>query len=311
MRKRSTDDQVDCTAPIPKMRKGLWSPEEDDKLLRYMLDNGHGCWSDIARNAGLLRCGKSCRLRWINYLSPDLKRGSFSPQEERLIVHFHGILGNRWSQIAAHLPGRTDNEIKNFWNSTLNKRLKATSSLNESGSPDPRQDYATSVMTSRSLPPKGSDPSNNRYKGSSKTSPPVPVSIHHCGSPMLPAIQEWSGYDDLGSIMSPSAPGKVKLEESILGSSEMDAPPTSHLSNSSGAGSTAVSINSRINVKPGGTDHGNSFGGHHPVDLGAEPWSSFTGEEGGGNHGGRSNSWELRMGEWDDDDLSSFPFLDF
>ncbi|KAL6557521.1 Transcription factor myb83 [Orobanche minor] len=78
-----------------KLRKGLWSPEEDEKLMDYMFANGQGCWSDIARNAGLQRCGKSCRLRWINYLRPDLKRGAFSPQEEDLIVHLHSILGNR------------------------------------------------------------------------------------------------------------------------------------------------------------------------------------------------------------------------
>lgn len=80
---------------IVKLRKGLWSPEEDEKLMNYMLRNGHGCWSDIARNSGLQRCGKSCRLRWINYLRPDLKRGAFSPQEEHLILHFHSLLGNR------------------------------------------------------------------------------------------------------------------------------------------------------------------------------------------------------------------------
>nr|GEW87951.1 transcription factor MYB46-like [Tanacetum cinerariifolium] len=107
-----------------KLRKGLWSPDEDEKLMNYMLRNGQGCWTDIARNAGLQRCGKSCRLRWINYLRPDLKRGAFSPQEEQLIVHLHSIIGNRWSQIAARLPGRTDNEIKNFWNSTIKKRMK-------------------------------------------------------------------------------------------------------------------------------------------------------------------------------------------
>ncbi|KMT18835.1 hypothetical protein BVRB_2g029400 [Beta vulgaris subsp. vulgaris] len=115
---------------IVKLRKGLWSPEEDEKLMNYMLRNGHGCWSDIARNSGLQRCGKSCRLRWINYLRPDLKRGAFSPQEEHLILHFHSLLGNRWSQIAARLPGRTDNEIKNFWNSTIKKRLKQNNSSN-------------------------------------------------------------------------------------------------------------------------------------------------------------------------------------
>ena len=79
-----------------KFRKGLWSPEEDDKLMNYMLNNGQGCWSDVARNAGLQRCGKSCRLRWINYLRPDLKRGAFSPQEEEMIIHLHSLLGNRY-----------------------------------------------------------------------------------------------------------------------------------------------------------------------------------------------------------------------
>lgn len=83
-----------------KLRKGLWSPEEDEKLMSYMLSNGQGCWSDIARNAGLLRCGKSCRLRWINYLRPDLKRGAFSPQEEQLILNLHSILGNRFLSLS-------------------------------------------------------------------------------------------------------------------------------------------------------------------------------------------------------------------
>ncbi|KAJ4756320.1 MYB transcription factor [Rhynchospora pubera] len=122
-----SSNTVATTGSLVKLRKGLWSPEEDERLMTYMLSNGQGSWSDVARNAGLQRCGKSCRLRWINYLRPDLKRGAFSPQEEELIINLHSILGNRWSQIAARLPGRTDNEIKNFWNSTIKKRLKTSS----------------------------------------------------------------------------------------------------------------------------------------------------------------------------------------
>ncbi|KAJ4877642.1 Transcription factor MYB86 [Raphanus sativus] len=108
----------------PKLRKGLWSPEEDEKLLNYIARHGHGCWSSVPKLAGLQRCGKSCRLRWINYLRPDLKRGAFSQDEEGLIIELHAALGNRWSQIATRLPGRTDNEIKNFWNSCLKKKLR-------------------------------------------------------------------------------------------------------------------------------------------------------------------------------------------
>lgn len=107
-----------------KLRKGLWSPEEDEKLLRHITQFGHGCWSSVPKQTGLQRCGKSCRLRWINYLRPDLKRGTFSQQEEDLIIELHSVLGNRWSQIAAQLPGRTDNEIKNLWNSCLKKKLR-------------------------------------------------------------------------------------------------------------------------------------------------------------------------------------------
>ncbi|KAL9266912.1 Transcription factor MYB61-like protein [Drosera capensis] len=107
-----------------KLRKGLWSPEEDEKLFKHVTQRGHGCWSSVPKLAGLQRCGKSCRLRWINYLRPDLKRGAFSEEEENLIIELHSVLGNRWSQIAAQLPGRTDNEIKNLWNSSLKKKLR-------------------------------------------------------------------------------------------------------------------------------------------------------------------------------------------
>ncbi|RYR56243.1 hypothetical protein Ahy_A05g021997 [Arachis hypogaea] len=109
------------------VRRGAWTPEEDEALIEYIKKHGHGSWRTVPKQAGLLRCGKSCRLRWINYLRPDIKRGPFTTEEEGTIIQLHGMLGNRWAAIASHLPGRTDNEIKNFWNTQLKKRLPRSS----------------------------------------------------------------------------------------------------------------------------------------------------------------------------------------
>ncbi|XVF87601.1 hypothetical protein PTKIN_Ptkin18bG0133100 [Pterospermum kingtungense] len=109
------------------LRKGPWSPEEDHKLIAYINRYGIWNWSEMAKPAGLQRSGKSCRLRWMNYLKPGIKHGNFTREEEETIIDLHGRLGNRWSVIASRLPGRTDNEIKNYWHAHLSKRLKYNS----------------------------------------------------------------------------------------------------------------------------------------------------------------------------------------
>ncbi|KAF5460514.1 hypothetical protein F2P56_020378 [Juglans regia] len=106
------------------LQKGPWTAKEDTLLINYIRAHGEGHWRSLPKKAGLLRCGKSCRLRWMNYLRPDIKRGNITPDEEDLIIRLHSLLGNRWSLIAGRLPGRTDNEIKNYWNSHLGKRFK-------------------------------------------------------------------------------------------------------------------------------------------------------------------------------------------
>nr|QMX78321.1 PaGL1-like2 [Platanus x hispanica] len=104
-------------------KKGLWTMEEDKILMDYITVHGEGRWNRVAKMAGLNRCGKSCRLRWINYLNPNVKRGDFSEEEDDLIIRLHNLLGNRWSLIAGRLPGRTDNQVKNHWNTFLSKKL--------------------------------------------------------------------------------------------------------------------------------------------------------------------------------------------
>ncbi|KAL1558495.1 transcription factor RAX3-like [Salvia divinorum] len=106
------------------VKKGPWSPEEDAKLKDFINNYGPaGNWIALPQKAGLKRCGKSCRLRWLNYLRPNIKHGQFSDDEDRIICTLYGTIGSRWSIIASQLPGRTDNDIKNYWNTKLRKKI--------------------------------------------------------------------------------------------------------------------------------------------------------------------------------------------
>ncbi|WOL01167.1 Myb-related protein 305-like [Canna indica] len=133
-----------------ELRKGPWTLEEDSLLIHYIACHGEGQWNLLAKSAGLKRTGKSCRLRWLNYLKPDVKRGNLTPEEQLLILELHSKWGNRlpilhstlrfvtvvvfkfgvykntyrWARIAQHLPGRTDNEIKNYWRTRVQKKAR-------------------------------------------------------------------------------------------------------------------------------------------------------------------------------------------
>ncbi|KAJ4897650.1 Transcription factor MYB75 [Raphanus sativus] len=104
------------------LTKGAWTTEEDSLLRRCIDKYGEGKWHQVPLRAGLNRCRKSCRLRWLNYLKPTIKRGKLNSDEVDLLLRLHKLLGNRWSLIAGRLPGRTANDIKNYWNTHLSKK---------------------------------------------------------------------------------------------------------------------------------------------------------------------------------------------
>ncbi|KAK9748052.1 hypothetical protein RND81_02G032100 [Saponaria officinalis] len=142
------------------VKKGPWTPEEDIILVSYIQEHGPGNWRAVPTNTGLRRCSKSCRLRWTNYLRPGIKRGNFTEQEEKMIIHLQALLGNRWAAIASYLPQRTDNDIKNYWNTHLKKKLQKIEG--QDGQITPSREGFSSNNSSTST---SSSHNNNNNKG--------------------------------------------------------------------------------------------------------------------------------------------------
>nr|ACF81318.1 unknown [Zea mays] len=171
--------EEDQEMTMVELRRGPWTLEEDNLLMNYIACHGEGRWNLLARCSGLKRTGKSCRLRWLNYLKPDIKRGNLAPEEQLLILELHSKWGNRWSRIAQHLPGRTDNEIKNYWRTRLLEKTMAAAAASTSGEvllpplPPPPQLHPSRVaglLASSSSSPVQRDTSDSDY---------LPQRYHH------------------------------------------------------------------------------------------------------------------------------------
>ncbi|MBA0847762.1 hypothetical protein Goshw_022836 [Gossypium schwendimanii] len=158
-------DKKPCKSQEVEVRKGPWTMEEDLILINYIANHGEGVWNSLAKAAGLKRTGKSCRLRWLNYLRPDVRRGNITAEEQFLIMELHTKWGNRWSKIAKHLPGRTDNEIKNYWRTRIQKHMNKPAEVCYSNQSD--CELLDQQASSSQLPCNSTNTTNADFMGTS------------------------------------------------------------------------------------------------------------------------------------------------
>ncbi|KAJ4916644.1 myb domain protein 116 [Raphanus sativus] len=175
-----------------EQRKGPWTLEEDTILTNYIAHNGEGRWNVLAKSSGLKRKGKSCRLRWLNYLKPDIKRGNLTPQEQLLILELHCQWGNRWSKIAQYLPGRTDNEIKNYWRTRVQKQARQ---LNIDSSSHQFVEAVRSFWVPRLIHKMKDNSNTNTNTNTNTRTPPVDL---------LGPVSHDSSFDNMGCSTSMS-----------------------------------------------------------------------------------------------------------
>ncbi|KAK3213040.1 hypothetical protein Dsin_017746 [Dipteronia sinensis] len=195
-----------------KVKRGPWSPEEDSTLIRFLETHGTaGNWIALPQKAGLKRCGKSCRLRWLNYLRPNIKHGNFTKDEDEIICTLYTQMGSRWSIIASNLPGRTDNDVKNYWNTKLKKKLLAGKVISLT--------TTNNYITSNKFPEKSCNRKNpNDLLDSSISTPPSSTYDHHhhhnhlhfssqpqiisSSPPPFPILSDHMGYGSSSTVVS-------------------------------------------------------------------------------------------------------------